>query len=152
MVYVGDLNVNSGDGLKKAIDRLSIRASSNSVWTMGQGTTTGQVTFVEKVNTANASYTEQNTGSNGKLNEGTFDLSREAGIKASLGLVVGAKAATTGKDGAPLQLQIGDTSDSFNQLKVEVGDMHTPPTTSASWRRTSRTPSPPSATRTLPRR
>lgn len=32
--------------------------------------------------------------------------------------------STAQKDGAPLELQIGDTSDDFNQLSVDVQDMH----------------------------
>ena len=31
---------------------------------------------------------------------------------------------TAAKDGSPLRLQIGDTADSFNKMKVNVGDMH----------------------------
>src|SRR5699024_10080818 len=32
--------------------------------------------------------------------------------------------ASAHKDGAPLELQIGDTSDTFNQLSVSIDDMH----------------------------
>ena len=35
-----------------------------------------------------------------------------------------ALAAAKAKQGKPLQLQIGDTSESFNQMKVSIGDMH----------------------------
>ncbi|MCI8478012.1 MAG: flagellin [Oscillospiraceae bacterium] len=43
-------------------------------------------------------------------------------LKTSEAIVqIGAPGAATGKS---LQLQIGDTADSFNQLKVDIGDMH----------------------------
>ena len=122
-VYVGDLNLDDAAGLKEAIDRLSVAADSNSVWTIGHGATAGQVTFVEKVNAAGKSYTEQNT-TNGKLNDGAFDLSKEAVIKETFGTVTGKVEAEAGEAGKPLTLQIGDTSDSFNRLEVGVGDMH----------------------------
>ncbi len=123
-IYVGDLALDTADGLKTAIDRLSVAADSNSVWTIGHGATAGQVTFVEKVDADGKSYTELNT-ENGKLKDGAFDLSKESVIKETFGTVTGKKEANAGKDGKPLTLQIGDTSDTFNQMEVNVGDMHT---------------------------
>ncbi len=122
-VYVGDLNLDDAAGLKTAIDRLSVAADSNSVWTIGHGATAGEITFVEKVNAEGKSYTDLNT-ENGKLKDGAFDLSKESVIKETFGTVSGKKEATAGENGKALILQIGDTSDKFNQLNVGVGNMH----------------------------
>ena len=120
---MGDLTLSNAADLKKAIDRLSVQTADNSVWTVGQGATANQVTFVEKVDAANKSYTELNT-TNGKLNDGAFDLTDEDVIKSTFGTVTGAKAATAGTNGKQLVLQIGDTAEEFNQLKVTMKDMH----------------------------
>ena len=122
-VYVGDLTLTDAAGLKEAIDRLSVAADSNSVWTIGHGATAGQVTFVEKVNADGKSYTDLNS-TDGKLNDGAFDLSKEDIIQSTFGTVTGKVEAEAGENGKPLTLQIGDTSDDYNQLKVGVGDMH----------------------------
>ncbi|NBK77810.1 hypothetical protein D5272_04185 [bacterium D16-76] len=122
-VYVGDLTLTDAAGLKEAIDRLSVAADSNSVWTIGHGATAGQVTFVEKVDKDGKSYTDLNS-TDGKLNDGAFDLSKEDIIKSTFGTVTGKVEAEAGENGKPLTLQIGDTSDDYNQLKVGVGDMH----------------------------
>ena len=122
-VYVGDLTLTDAAGLKEAIDRLSVAADSNCVWTIGHGATPGQVTFVEKVNADGKSYTDLNS-TDGKLNDGAFDLSKEDIIQSTFGTVTGKVEAEAGKNGKPLTLQIGDTSDDYNQLKVGVGDMH----------------------------
>ncbi len=44
---------------------------------------------------------------------------------AATDLHIGLTAGTSKVAGGGLQLQIGDTSDSYNQMKVYVGDMHT---------------------------
>ena len=121
-IYVGDLDLTAD--LQKAIDRLTVKAESNEVWTVGQGATTGTVTFVEKVNDQGKSYTEQNTV-DGKLTDGKFDLTKEAVIKETFGIVTGKTTADAGKAGSSLVLQIGDTSDAFNQMKVNIGSMKT---------------------------
>ena len=122
-IYVGGLDLTSADGLKAAIDELPVKADSNSVWTIGHGAAAGQVTFTEKVDANGKSYTDLNS-TNGKLNDGAFDLSKEDVIKETFGTVTGKKEATAGENGKALVLQIGDTSDEFNHLKVGVGDMH----------------------------
>ena len=49
-----------------------------------------------------------------------------AGVKATAGGAGGADLVLSAtKDGAALTLQIGDTSEDFNQMNVSVGDMHT---------------------------
>ncbi len=121
-IYVGDLDLSRD--LQTAIDRLTVKADTNEVWTVGQGPTSGTVTFVEKVDAQGKSYTEQKTGTDGKLADGAFDLTKESVIKGTFGIVTGKAAAKAGEAGKAMILQIGDTSDSYNQLKVEVGDMH----------------------------
>ncbi len=58
---------------------------------------------------------------------GSYDLTKLDGVKAAIQKFAGisANVEVTPASGKALQLQIGDTSDSFNQLKVSVGDMHT---------------------------
>ena len=122
-IYVGDLDLSTD--LQTAIDRLTVKAASNEVWTVGQGPTAGTITFVEKVNAAGKSYTEQKLNGGTELPDGAFDLTKESVIKETFGVVTGKTAAEAGKDGKELTLQIGDTADTYNRLEVKVGDMHT---------------------------
>ena len=48
----------------------------------------------------------------------------EKGIAATLGYKAGDAAAVAPDKGSALTLQIGDTADSYNQLKVNIKDMH----------------------------
>ena len=48
-----------------------------------------------------------------------------AGVKATKGKVTTDLVLSATKNGAALTLQIGDTSEDFNQMTVSVGDMHT---------------------------
>ena len=62
--------------------------------------------------------------------ENTFaadDTADGTGIDTTnhISLAVALKSGTSQMAGGGLQLQIGDTADSFNQMKVFVGDMHT---------------------------
>ncbi|MBC6678354.1 flagellin [Zhenpiania hominis] len=64
-------------------------------------------------------------------------ISMETGLKVETGTntagvwtpgantTIGLRSNTVGKAGGGLTLQIGDTSDDFNQMTVSVGDMHT---------------------------
>ena len=98
-----------GDALKEALDRLTVAAKDNKMFTVGQDTAGGKLTFQEK-----STY------------DGDADLSTGNGIQKQI--QTGTFAAKTVKaatgSGKGLTLQIGDTADSYNQLKVSLGDMH----------------------------
>ena len=106
MVYVGDLDLSKKEDMVEAADRLTKAAENNSTYTVGHDGT--RMTFTE--------------------NEGQTDFEdKEAldslkNIEKSFGFEIAGKAADEGRS---LTLQIGDTSDDFNQMKVKVGDMHT---------------------------
>ena len=119
-VYVGDLDLSTEAGLKVAIDRLSVVAKDNAVWSVGYAGEGGKVTVTEKANDQGVGWMDQNPA-----NKKLFNLTTVDGIKKSLGFDTAEKAAYAGDPTKGLQLQIGDTSDDYNQLKVVVGDMHT---------------------------
>ena len=54
----------------------------------------------------------------------TSSLTNLKAIEESFGFKTAAQAAVAEDDSKSLTLQIGDTSESFNQMKVQVGDMH----------------------------
>ena len=97
------------DALKEALDRLTVAAKDNEMFTVGQDTAGGKLTFQEK-----STY------------DGDADLTTGNGIQKQI--QTGTFAAKTVKaangSGKGLTLQIGDTADSYNQLKVSLGDMH----------------------------
>ena len=84
--------------LTEAANRLTKAAAANTVFTVGN--TGGTITL-------------QSLAAN------TTDLSTEAKVREQISV------STMKTNGSALTLQIGDTSDSFNQLSVKVGDMHT---------------------------
>ena len=99
------------------------------------GTSVNPGTAVTPVtNTANGNFAQnikkiaEVTGLNvtGSITEGTAPFNAPGvatnGIDAGEGIRLTLGKGTTGKG---LMLQIGDTSDSYNQLKVNIGDIHT---------------------------
>ncbi|MEY8232096.1 flagellin [Oscillospiraceae bacterium 50-16] len=92
-------------------DRLVAALSSNSNFSFGH--TNATITVQAKTGTAE-NYTE------GKYHDDATKLT-ESGWSKNLVSYGESKAAVAGQG---LQLQIGDTSDSYNQLVVKVGDMH----------------------------
>ena len=92
----------TADAVKKLATRITNEAAANKVFTVGANG--GTISLQEKTT---------NTGAT------AVDLSTAEKISEQVKF---AAATTTGK---ALTLQIGDTSDGFNQLSVKVGDMHT---------------------------
>ena len=105
-IYVGDLNLTDAADLATAAQRLTDTAVANTTYSVGQKD--GVITVTER-----PGYTTGNQ---------KYDLTAPKGIEESLGF---STATTTTGNGTALTLQIGDTSDDYNQLKVSVGDMHT---------------------------
>jgi flagellin len=114
-VYIGDM---VGDGkkldLKVLSERLSQAAAGNNAWTVSAIAGKPGITLMEKTNADGTSAADAK-----------WDLTTEKGIKETLSFKSADTAAVAADDSKSLTLQIGDTSESFNQMKVQVGDMHT---------------------------
>ncbi|WP_297871901.1 flagellin [uncultured Oscillibacter sp.] len=116
--------VDARGDLAATAKNLTEAAKGNDVWTVGHDG--NRITLTETVEHAGfKDKVDYDKGAGFK-----FDLSTKAGIEKSLGFT-GAGSyekenviseATEG--GKALNLQIGDTSDEFNQMKVSIGDMH----------------------------
>ena len=100
------------DVLHEAAIKLSNATANNSVFE-SNGYDGNKVSFLE-----NKSKNLNADGSS-KVDLSTFDKVKEQFMYGT------AEQVTEAKMGSALTLQIGDTSDSFNQMKVNVGDMHT---------------------------
>ena len=98
--------LDENQNLSEALTRLTVAAKGNAMFTVGV-TADHKLTFQER-----ADYS------------GDADLTTLKGIQAEIKMgTISSKANTPG--GKALTLQIGDTSDSYNQLKVSIGDIHT---------------------------
>jgi flagellin len=111
VVDLTDIKADDADIYKTAADRLSKAAASNKQFIVGSDITTGKLTFTEKeggidyeVNDLAGKATSDTDGDwSGLIMLGTADPAKTSG---------------------GLTLQIGDTSASYNQLRVSVQDMH----------------------------
>ncbi len=123
-VDISDLDPKSKSYLSDVAERLTAAAKDNTVWTVGHDGDRITVTEYVDPNATNPDGTLQSYMDKAGIDPTTnkslaeFDLSTEEGIAKSLGFT------TATKEGGSLSLQIGDSSDSFNQLKVSIGDMH----------------------------
>ncbi len=99
--------------LNAAASRLTEAAKDNEMFTVGVDNS-HKLTFQEK------------EGYNGDGKDGRADLTTLDGIKAQLQTGTFGEVVTKAQkgDGKGLMLQIGDTAEDFNQLKVSIGDMH----------------------------
>ena len=97
-IGIKDLDSNDPDFLTEVANRITQSAKGNKVFTVGNNG--GTLTF-QSLST-----------------DTTTDLSTVDAVKAQFSVN---KATSSGKG---LTLQIGDTSDSFNQLSVSIQDMH----------------------------
>ena len=109
MVYVGDLDLSKKEDLVEAAERLTKAAADNKTYTVGHDGK--RMTFTE-----NQDQTEF---------EDKEALNTYENIEKSFGFKTAAQAAVEADPNKALTLQIGDTSDDYNQLKVSIGDMHT---------------------------
>ena len=123
-VYIGDM-VDDKGVLKDPADlgeiarRISNSAKGNTTWTVGVAGSSGKITLVEKTDAAGKS-----TGNAVAMGNNGKDLSTKEGIEMTLGYKGVDKDADPGEAGSALTLQIGDTADPWNQLKVNIQDMH----------------------------
>ena len=125
-------------GLKNAIDmtdaegdialaaqRLAQAAKDNESFYVGANLNDGVVTVTEKEGAVD--YSKNNlAGTDGKSEVNGSGGDQDADVDDWAGLVeFGTARITNTATGTALTLQIGDTSDSYNQLKVSIGDIHT---------------------------
>ena len=124
-----EIDISSGDLTKIAqilTEKANADADTSKVYTVGHDG--NRITLTETVeHTAN--YVKD--PATGKVTNftGDYDLRTEAGIEKSLGFKGNSYKKTevvseATEGGKALNLQIGDTSDEFNQMKVSIGDMH----------------------------
>lgn len=104
LVDVSDLDLNTQ--MDQVVDRLTKAAAGNTMFTVGQTANDTEITIQQRT-----TFTD------------TTNLKDLAGFQSQLQKFSADALAGTISGG--LKLQIGDTSDSFNQLSVFVGDMHT---------------------------
>ena len=107
----------TGSDLRVALERLTVAAKDNAMFGVGYRASKGEITLTE-----NKEYYQGGA-------DGQVLLNTKAAIagQISFGTVEQTESIETTASfaAADLTLQIGDTSDSFNQLRVSMKDMHT---------------------------
>ncbi|MEH2937322.1 flagellin N-terminal helical domain-containing protein [Lawsonibacter sp. JLR.KK007] len=100
----------AGDDLRKALDRLSVAAKDNEMFDV-QVVKGGEALIITErtTYTGDANLTETDNGLEHQIQK--FDS-------------VTSNTVVEKEAGNALTLQIGDTSEEFNQLKVNIGDVH----------------------------
>ena len=121
VIDLTDRESDASDLVKLAGQRLSTAAANNSMFKVGSSLKDGIITITEKEGAVD--YAVNNlAGSDGKGSKGVKGtLNATANDWAGL---VKSGTVDVAHMGTALNLQIGDTSDSYNQMKVKVGDMH----------------------------
>ena len=109
VVDLKDLDTTDTDFADKAIDRLTKAAANNKMFTVGDDKQPGRVTLHEHKANANAF----------DAGKGGTDLTTFENVQKQISFSVASKTESTGNS---LRLQIGDTSDSYNQLEVNVAN------------------------------
>jgi len=118
LIDLSAFEATDGNLLKEAANALS--RQTNSKFDITADGTTGKVYLTEKAGTVDYDKDWDLQGKENKAGQ-TSDATWK-NTKTSVSAVrIAHRAAAKGKS---LQLQIGDTADDFNQLKVDIGDMH----------------------------
>ena len=122
VIDLTDKTTDSADLAKVAGERLTAAAAGNTRFKVGSDRN-GTITITEKE--GGVDYTKNNlAGPDGKGSGGNGNTVKNATSDDWAGLVkTGMVDSSVLNKG--LTLQIGDTADSYNQMKVSVGDMHT---------------------------
>lgn len=125
-------------GLEKVLDKLAEVAKNNTTFSVSHKDTAGHIGLKQLAEVKDTTDMSDEDKFKSYIGLTTVDSEKTAANTAAA--VEAAKAdaaklqevadklkakAETAIDGKPLTLQIGDTSDDFNQMKVSVGDMHT---------------------------
>lgn len=106
-VEVDITDLDPATDMAQIVDRLTVAAANNEMFTVGQAGTDTAITLQQKTTYADADDKLKSL-------EGFQSQLQKFSADALAGTISGG-----------LKLQIGDTSDGFNQLSVFVGDMHT---------------------------
>ena len=123
VIDLTDKTKDAADLVKTAAQRLSAAASGNGRFKVGTTLTDGEITVTEKE--GGVDYTKNNlAGTDGKGSGGNGNTTIDATEKDWAGLIT-TGSVNSDAMGKALTLQIGDTADSYNQMGVKVGDMHT---------------------------
>ena len=128
VVDLTDKKVGDPDLIKEAAKRLSTAAKDNKNFKVGTTTVDGTITFTERE--GGVDYSKNNLA--GSDNKGTWTAgatgnspqAKDAKDTDWKGLIQTGMVDTSSGNKA-LTLQIGDTADDFNQLKVSIGDCPT---------------------------
>ncbi len=125
VVDLTDLKEVKDDNINIASQRLAHAAKDNKNFFVGSNLNDGVVTVTEKE--GGVDYSKNNlAGEDGKAALNGSGGTKDATADDWKGLIQFGTAKITNKaTGTALTLQIGDTADSYNQMKVKVGDMHT---------------------------
>ena len=108
---LGTNNDTNGDELRKALDRLSVAAKDNKMFDVQVAKAGGALVVTERSTyTGGANLTEKDSGLEKQIQK--FDSTTS-------------KTTVTKEAGKALTLQIGDTAEDFNQLQVNIKDIHT---------------------------
>nr|WP_325259482.1 flagellin [uncultured Oscillibacter sp.] len=104
-----DNKAGDGNAVSAALAKLTEAAKDNEMFTVGHDATNGILTFQEKSTYAGDADLTTRDNIQKQIQKGTFEKVTTVAAKG---------------DGKGLMLQIGDTADDFNQLRVSLGDMH----------------------------
>ena len=117
----GAVKVNAGATEAQIASALTDAADNNGTFTVGHETGTAKITIKQKAEVKGT--TDMSTMDKFASYIHIFQVDEEA-TQAAQDAADKALAEAKDKQGEALTLQIGDTSDDFNQMKVSIGDMH----------------------------
>ena len=106
---------------KVAAGRLTTAAADNKNFIVGTDVNSATITFTEKE--GGVDYAKNNLA--GKNGVSAGDEAAGDATKANWAGLIQTGKVNTGKSTNGLVLQIGDTSDSYNQMRVSINDCHT---------------------------
>ena len=121
VIDLTDKTPDSTDLLTDAAQRLSAAAEGNKNFFVETDALTATVYLTEKE--GGVDYSKNPLG--GSDGKGKYDISNTAAQNSEWDGLVKYGSIDVANSTKALTLQIGDTADSYNQLKVAVGDMHT---------------------------
>ena len=117
---------------------ISFKSSAIKLYTKSEGngkledcvfTINGQKFVIAADDDAIAKITDKSINVIKATSTGDAHIAKELSQKTGLNITYANNkydvASGNAKTGSPLRLQIGDTSDSYNQMQVSIGDMHT---------------------------
>jgi len=113
--------------LKKAVEKLTQQDNAKFHITTGNvadGSASVQVDLTEKAGAVNYKTEWNLKGTAGSNTDGNWNANVKGDVNSGVVTKQAAPTVTKGDAAKGLTLQIGDTADSWNQLKVNIGDMH----------------------------